>query len=124
MTKRPAAGASLFALLVGLAAGRAEAGTTTAFTANDPGVRATAMGGAYTGVGGDPMALYWNPATLYFQNHRSIEASYSDLYGLGLAKRTFFTYGGKRVIDEVHFDGDQVVVHQNQIGRASCRERV
>lgn len=113
MTRRRVAPAVLFALL-SLAAGRARAGTTTAFTSNDPGVRATAMGGAYTGLGGDPMALFWNPATLFFQTHRSIEASYSDLYSLGLAKRTFFTFGGKRVIDEVHYDGDQVVVRQNR----------
>jgi len=102
----------LFMMIV--LAERATANTTTAFASNDPGVRATAMGGAYTGLGGDPGALYWNPATLFFQTHRSIEASYSDLYGLGLAKRTFFTYGNKHVIDEVHYEGDQVVVRQNR----------
>jgi hypothetical protein len=101
-------------LLLALLSSRAGANTSTAFASNDPGVRATAMGGAYTGLGGDPGALYWNPATLFFQTHRSIEASYSDLYGLGLAKRTFFTYGSKHVIDEVHYEGDQVVVRQNR----------
>ena len=89
----------LVLLLLGALTGRASAGTITAFASNDPGVRAAAMGGAYTGLGGDPGALYWNPATLFFQTHRSIEASYSDLYGLGLAKRTFFTYGSMHVID-------------------------
>ncbi|HET9234294.1 MAG TPA: hypothetical protein VFP10_09165, partial [Candidatus Eisenbacteria bacterium] len=61
---------------------KADASTATAFASNDPGVRPTAMGGAYTALGGEPMALYWNPATLFFQTHKSLEASYSDLYGL------------------------------------------
>ena len=55
------------ALFIWSISGRAEASTTTAFASNDPGVRATAMGGAYTGLGGDPMALYWNPATLFLR---------------------------------------------------------
>jgi hypothetical protein len=54
----------LVVLLMAGLAGRASAGTTTAFASNDPGVRATAMGGAYTGLGGDPGALYWNPASI------------------------------------------------------------
>ena len=101
-------------IVLAVATQEAEASTTTAFAANDPGVRATAMGGAYTAVGGDPMALYWNPATLFFQTHKSLEASYSDLYGLGLAKRTFLAFGGKRVLEEVHYEGDQVVIRQNR----------
>ena len=89
------------------------AGSETAFVSDDAGVRATAMGGAYSAVGGEPTALYWNPATLFFQTERSLEASYADLYGLGLATRTFLTFGSKRIIEEPHYEGDQLVVVQN-----------
>jgi hypothetical protein len=100
-------------LLVG--PGEAAAATrTSAFAPVDPGVRAAALGGAYSALGGDPGALYWNPATLFFQTGRSIEASYSDLYSLGLARRTFLTFGMKKLIEVSRFDGDRVVVTEDR----------
>jgi len=86
------------------------AARTSTFAPIDPGVRASAMGGAFTAVGGEPIAMYWNPASLFFMEGREVEASYSDLYGLGLAKRTFFTFGLKSVYENPRFSGDKVVV--------------
>ena len=87
---------------------------TSTFAHNDPGVRAIALGGAYSALGGEPIALYWNPATLFYQSGRSIEASYADLYGLGLARRTFLTLGSKSVIEELRSDGDRIVVTKDR----------
>ena len=101
----------LVALALAGAAGAAE--RTAAFAHADPGVRAGAMGGAFTALGEQPIALYWNPAGLYFQDRRYLEASYSSLYGLGLAKRTFLTVGFKRQIELPAFDGNRVVVNKD-----------
>lgn len=87
---------------------------TSAFAPVDPGVRAAAMGGAYTAVGGDPMALYWNPATLFYQRGRALQASYTDMYGLGLARRSFLTFGIKTLIDEPTFRDNKVVVRKDR----------
>ena len=103
-------------VLLGLvtAAGMATAGTrTSAFAPVDPGVRAAALGGANSALGGEPTALYWNPATLFFQRGRSLEASYTDLYNLGLAKRTFVTVGIKSEIEQPRFLNDRVVVRRD-----------
>ncbi len=90
-------------------AGKAAADTrTAAFAPADPGVRASAMGGAYTAVGEEPMGLYWNPATLFFQEGHQIEASYSDLYGLGAAKRSYLSYGWKKEFEIPEYDGQLV----------------
>ena len=96
-------------LLVPLSAPRA-ATRTAAFAPADPGVRAAAMGGAYSAVGGEPSALYWNPATLFYQTGRGFEASYANLYGLGLARRTFITFGTKSVYEVPRFVGERVEV--------------
>jgi hypothetical protein len=87
---------------------------TSTFAHIDPGVRATALGGAYSALGGDPIAMYWNPATLFYQDGREVEASYSDIYGLGLARRTFLTLGIKSVIEQPRFEGDRVVVQKDR----------
>ncbi len=100
-------------LLAVVAAGPARAARTSAFAPIDPGVRASAMGGAYTALGGEPIALYWNPATLYYMQGRQLEASYSDLYGLGLARRTFLTFGLKAAYDVPRFEGERVVVRRD-----------
>lgn len=86
---------------------------TSAFAPADPGVRAAAMGGAYSAVGGEPMALYWNPATLFFQTERLIEATYSDLYSLGAAQRSYLSYGWKSSFEIPDYDGDRVVISRD-----------
>jgi hypothetical protein len=85
------------------------------FTFLDPGVRAGALGGAYTALGGEPTALYWNPATLYYLRGRSVEASYADLYGLGLARRTFITYGQKSMVEEPRYENNRIVVQKDPV---------
>jgi hypothetical protein len=101
-------------LLLLLAAGAGAATRTSAFSDADPGVRPSAMGGAFTAVGGEPIALYWNPASLFFQTDRGIEASYTDLYGLGLARRSYLTFGIKTLIDEPRYEGNKVVVTEDR----------
>jgi hypothetical protein len=71
------------------------------------------MGGAYSALGGEPTALYWNPATLFFQQGRALEASYTDLYGLGTAERTFLSYGWKSTFEIPQFEKDKVVVSRD-----------
>jgi hypothetical protein len=71
------------------------------------------MGGAFTALGGEPVALYWNPAALYYQPGRTIEATYADLYGLGLARRTSLTFGTKSVYDVPQFVRDRIEVRRD-----------
>jgi hypothetical protein len=55
----------LAAVMLAIITGSASAGTAGfAFLRVPTGARAVAMGGAFTAVTGDPMGLYWNPATL------------------------------------------------------------
>ncbi len=55
----------LAAVMLALISGSVSAGTAGfAFLRIPMGARAVAMGGAFTAVPGDPMGLYWNPATL------------------------------------------------------------
>ena len=55
----------LAAVILAMVIGPASAGTAGfAFLQVPTGARAVAMGGAFTAVSGDPMGLYWNPATL------------------------------------------------------------
>lgn len=55
----------LAAVILAMVIGSASAGTAGfAFLQVPTGARAVAMGGAFTAVSGDPMGLYWNPATL------------------------------------------------------------
>jgi len=102
-----------------LAASAEAASRTSAFAPVDPGVRASAMGGAFTAVGGEPSAMYWNPAALFYQEGRSVEASYEDLYGLSLAKRTFLTFGTKTVIEEPHYVGDRIEIRPDRSSGAA-----
>ncbi len=56
----------------------ASAGTTGfAFLQVPTGARAVAMGGAFTAVSGDPMGLYWNPATLAGMQKQMFTSTYT-----------------------------------------------
>jgi hypothetical protein len=105
----------LAALALGAAAPGALANTrTSAFAPADPGVRPAALGGAYTAVGGEPNALYWNPAALFFQKGKTLEATYMDLYSLGAAQRSSISYGWKKTFDLPYFqEGDRVSVRRD-----------
>lgn len=62
------------------------AGTTSAaFLKLGVGARAVAMGGAFTAVGGDPYAIYWNPAGLaYLEDEKNISFFHNEYFqGLG-----------------------------------------
>jgi len=56
----------------------ATAGTAGfAFLQVPAGARAVAMGGAFTAVPGDPMGLYWNPATLCGLDEQTFTSTYT-----------------------------------------------
>jgi len=66
------------------------------------GNRALALGGAYTGIADDASAPLWNPGGLGWAQRRMFDASYTQLYGLGIDEsyaalvvpsRTFGTLG-------------------------------
>ncbi len=62
------------------------AGSTAAsFLKLEVGARAVAMGGAFTGVPGDPYAIYWNPAALaYLEKEKNLSLFHNEYFqGLG-----------------------------------------
>jgi hypothetical protein len=62
------------------------AGSTAAsFLKLEVGARAVAMGGAFTGVPGDPYAVYWNPAALaYLEKEKNLSLFHNEYFqGLG-----------------------------------------
>jgi hypothetical protein len=115
-SQRLTLGLLLLFLVAPLAQG---ANRTAAFAHVDPGVRAAALGGAFTALGEQPSALYWNPSALYFQDRNRMEASYSSLYSLGLAKRTFINLGFKRTIDVSRFKDNRVMVEKDNVTGAA-----
>lgn len=68
----------LASVLLIAVAGTAVAGTAGfAFLQVPTGARAVAMGGAFTAVPGDPMGLFWNPATLAGVEHQMFTSTYT-----------------------------------------------
>jgi hypothetical protein len=68
----------LAALLLTVLCGTASAGTAGfAFLQVPTGARAVSMGGAFTAVPGDPMGLYWNPATLAAMDKQMFTSTYT-----------------------------------------------
>ncbi|MBI4801301.1 MAG: PorV/PorQ family protein [Elusimicrobia bacterium] len=59
--------------------------TSAAFLKLGAGARAVAMGGAFTGVAGDPYAIYWNPAGLaYLEDEKNLSFFHNEYFqGLG-----------------------------------------
>ena len=72
---------SSFILVLGGASYASDVGTTAAnFLKIGIGARATAMGGAFTGLADDATALYWNPAGLTQIEGREFSATYSSWF--------------------------------------------
>ncbi|MEK7721709.1 MAG: PorV/PorQ family protein [Elusimicrobiota bacterium] len=59
--------------------------TSASFLKLGVGARAVAMGGAFTGVAGDPYAIYWNPAGLaYLEDEKNLSFFHNEYFqGLG-----------------------------------------
>jgi hypothetical protein len=93
--------------------------TTTAFTDIEPGPRIMAMGGAGSGLVDDPTAAWWNPAGLYFMRGTRGIVTYDDLYGQGLAQRSYVAVGWKKVHYEPRFD-DNVLTLERDLNRGSA----
>lgn len=68
----------LAAVILAMITGIASADTAGfAFLQVPTGARAVAMGGAFTAVPGDPMGLYWNPATLAGMQEQMFTSTYT-----------------------------------------------
>lgn len=68
----------LAAVTLAIISGSVSAGTAGfAFLQVPVGARAVAMGGAFTAVPGDPMGLYWNPATLAGMQEQMFTSTYT-----------------------------------------------
>lgn len=67
-------------------------GWSAAFEPLGYGAPAKAMGGAYAALAEDGTAAYWNPAGLARVREAHGNASYEDLYGLGLLRYGGFGY--------------------------------
>lgn len=68
----------MVSVLLTLLAGSVSADTAGfAFLQVPAGARAVAMGGAFTAVPGDPMGLYWNPATLAGVQRQMFTSTYT-----------------------------------------------
>jgi len=68
---------AMAALLLVSAAAMAEETAGFAFLQIPVGARSAAMGGAFTAVTGDPLALYWNPANLMTVDGGRLTSSYT-----------------------------------------------
>lgn len=64
--------------------------TTGAFAEGGVGPRAQGLGGAFVAIADDAYAMSANPAGLANMDRASVTFEYSDLFGLGLAKQSYF----------------------------------
>lgn len=100
--------------------GQAEAAhTTTSFADVEPGPRIMSMGGAGAALADDPTAAWWNPAGLYFMRGTRATVTYDDLYGAGLAQRSYLAVAWKKVHYEPRFDENRLTLEKD-LGRGSA----
>ncbi|MFO7608821.1 MAG: PorV/PorQ family protein [Candidatus Krumholzibacteriia bacterium] len=78
----PVLAAALALLAAGTASAADDGGVRSVF-ARGAGERALGLGGAYGAVAGDATALFWNPAGLARAERVALQASHTDLIGLG-----------------------------------------
>jgi len=109
-----------FAPILFLASGQAfGAHTTTSFAEVEPGPRTMGMGGAGVALTGDPTAAWWNPAGLYFMRGTRAVVTYDDLYGAGLAQRSYLAVAWKKVHYEPKFEENRMTLEKD-LGRGSA----
>lgn len=78
----PVLAAASALLAAGTASASDDGGVRSVF-ARGAGERALGLGGAYGAVAGDATALFWNPAGLALADRVGLQASHTDLIGLG-----------------------------------------
>ena len=93
--------------------------TTTSFADVEPGPRIMAMGGAGTALADDPTGAWWNPAELYFMRGTRGVVTYDDLYGAGLAQRSYLSVAWKKVHYEPKFVDNRMTLEKD-LGRGSA----
>jgi len=81
-----------------------------AFAIRGGSARSAVLGEAYGAMGGDADALLWNPAALLFVTTPHLQATYHDVYGLGLAHHSTATLAWRRGRETVSVHGDSIRV--------------
>ncbi len=93
-----------------LVAGPAGAQTTGAFAIRGGSARSAVWNEAFGAVGGDADAGYWNPASLIRVDRPHLQATYHDVYGLGLAHYTSLDLAWRRGSETLSESGDTLYV--------------
>jgi hypothetical protein len=94
------------ALVHGSAVQAAERGG--AFAIRGGSARSAVLGDTYGAVAGDVEAAAWNPASLVLIPSAEIQATYHDLYGLGLARHSSLRLGWRRGTERASLDGNRI----------------
>lgn len=81
-----------------------------AFAIRGGSARSAVLGEAYGALGGDADALLWNPAALLSVTEPHLQATYHDVYGLGLAHHSTATLAWRKGRETVAVHGDSVFV--------------
>lgn len=90
---------------------RAEADAQAgAFAIRGGSARSAVFGEAYGALGGDADALLWNPATLLTVREPHLQATYHDVYGLGLAHHSSAILAWRQGREVTTVRGDSVYV--------------
>lgn len=103
-----------FALLVLLT--RPASGTAAsnegggAFVIRGGSARSAVLGEAYGAAGGDADVVTWNPAALATVAETHLQATYHDVFGLGLARYTSASLAVHPVVEELVTRGDSIAV--------------
>jgi hypothetical protein len=81
-----------------------------AFAIRGGSTRAAVFGDAYGAVGGDADVALWNPAALVELARPHLQASYHDVFGLGLARHSSLGFAWRAVHETVEMTGDSIRV--------------
>jgi hypothetical protein len=81
-----------------------------AFAIRGGSARGAVLGEAYGAIGGDADAIVWNPAGLAMVSRTELQATYQDVFGLGLARHTSVSVAVHPVTEELVTRGDSLAV--------------
>jgi hypothetical protein len=81
-----------------------------AFAIRGGSARAAVFGDAYGAVGADADVALWNPAALVELARPHVQASYHDVFGLGLARHSSLGFAWRAVHETVEMTGDSIRV--------------
>ncbi len=100
---------------ISAATGGAHASETAgAFAIRGGSARGAVLGEAYGAVGGDADVMLWSPAALIRVTEPHLQATYQDIYGLGLARYSSVAVAWRAGREEVGVSGDSIRVTLRQ----------